>query len=211
MSTTPSVSHKMRRSGLIGSEKIWDRGAALTSQLQSFETGLLTQEENLAALAAINRELIAKAETIDASHGVVLDMDSTAIPVYGEQEQSAYNGHFESTCYHQLLLFNREGACLVAELRPAISTAPTSGKNCSCRKSSGSRSWARMSCSGLTRPLRSRKFYEAQETRGVKYTIRIAANDSLERDIAELLTRPVGRLSPKPVVWYKRSFYRAAS
>jgi hypothetical protein len=35
--------------------------------------------------------------------------------------------------------------------------------------------------------------YEALEERGVKYAIRIAANDSLERDIAELLTRPVGR------------------
>jgi hypothetical protein len=36
-------------------------------------------------------------------------MDSTEIPVYGQQENSAYNGHFESTCYHLLLLFNREG------------------------------------------------------------------------------------------------------
>ena len=33
---------------LIGSEKIWERGAALTSRLQSFETELLTQDENLA-------------------------------------------------------------------------------------------------------------------------------------------------------------------
>ncbi|MGO9607059.1 MAG: transposase [Candidatus Binataceae bacterium] len=32
---------------LIGSQKIWERGAALTSRLQSFETGVLTQEENL--------------------------------------------------------------------------------------------------------------------------------------------------------------------
>ena len=39
----------------------------------------------------------------------VLDMDSTEIPVYGEQEQSAYNGHFESTCYHPMLLFNGGG------------------------------------------------------------------------------------------------------
>ena len=30
----------------------------------------------------------------------------------------AYNGHFESTCYHPLLLFNREGDCLAAKLRP---------------------------------------------------------------------------------------------
>src|ERR1022692_3707229 len=52
------------------------------------------------------RELIAKAETIESPQRIVLDMDSTEIPVYGQQEQSAYNGHFESTCYHPLLLFS---------------------------------------------------------------------------------------------------------
>ena len=45
----------------------------------------------------------------------------------------------------------------------------------------------------------------------VKYTIRIPANDNLERDIADLLTRPVGRPSHKPVVWYKSFLYQAAS
>ena len=38
--------------------------------------------------------------------------------MYGQQENSAYNGHFESTCYHPLLLFNAEGDCLAAKLRP---------------------------------------------------------------------------------------------
>jgi len=38
---------------LIGSRKIWERGGALTSRLQSFETEVLTPEENLAGLAAI--------------------------------------------------------------------------------------------------------------------------------------------------------------
>jgi F0F1-type ATP synthase alpha subunit len=73
---------------LIGSRKILERGAALTSRLQSFETEVLTQEENLDGLAALNRELIARAEAIDSSRRVVLDMDSTEIPVYGRQEQS---------------------------------------------------------------------------------------------------------------------------
>jgi hypothetical protein len=67
---------------------------------------------------AFTRELIAKAETIDSPQRVVLDMDGTEIPVYGQQEQSAYNSHFESTCYHPLLFFNREGDCLAAKLRP---------------------------------------------------------------------------------------------
>ena len=55
------------------------------------------------------------------------------------------------------------------------------------------------------------EIYEALEERGVKYAIRIPANDNLERDIAELLARPVGRPSHKPVVRYKGFLYQAAS
>ena len=77
---------------LIGSEKIWERGAALTSRLQSFETELLTKEENLAGLAAISRELIAKAEAIDSPQRVVLDMDSTEIPVTGSRGRAPTTG-----------------------------------------------------------------------------------------------------------------------
>ena len=55
------------------------------------------------------------------------------------------------------------------------------------------------------------EIYEALEARGVKYAIRIPANDGLERDIAELLTRPVGRPSQEPVVWYKGFLYQAAN
>jgi hypothetical protein len=52
---------------------------------------------------------------------------------------------------------------------------------------------------------------EALEERGVKHAIRIPANENLERDIAELLTRPVGRPSHKPVVFYKGFLYQAES
>ena len=55
------------------------------------------------------------------------------------------------------------------------------------------------------------EIYEALEERGAKYAIRIPANDCLMRDIEELLTRPVGRPSHKPVVWYKGFLYQAAS
>src|SRR5215471_6620591 len=60
---------------LIGSEKIWDRGAALTCRLQTFETEILAEEENFAGLALINRELISKMEAFDWAQRVVLDMD----------------------------------------------------------------------------------------------------------------------------------------
>jgi hypothetical protein len=196
---------------LIGSEKIWERGAALTSRLQTFETEMLAEQENFAGLARINRELIGKAEAVDSPQRVVLDMDSTEIPVYGQQENSAYNGYLESTCYHPLLLFNREGDCLAAKLRsgnvhsaddweelllPEIERQQKLGKEVVFRADAV-----------FAKP----EIYEALEARGVKYAIRIPANDGLERDIAELLTRPVGRPSHKPVVRYKSFLYQAAS
>jgi hypothetical protein len=45
----------------------------------------------------------------------------------------------------------------------------------------------------------------------VKYALRIPVNDGLERDIAELLTRPVVRPSHQPLVRYKSFLYQAAS
>jgi hypothetical protein len=54
---------------LIGSEPRWERGAALTSRAHSFGTELLTQDENLAGLAAITQELIATVAPADARNG----------------------------------------------------------------------------------------------------------------------------------------------
>jgi hypothetical protein len=79
----------------------------------------LTREENLVGLMAVNRDLIGQAETFDHADRVVLDMDSSESPVHGQQEGSAYNGHFESVCYHPLFLFNDHGDCLAAKLRPS--------------------------------------------------------------------------------------------
>jgi hypothetical protein len=196
---------------LIGSEKIWDRGAALTSRLQTFETEILAADENFAGLARINRELIGKAEAVDSAQRVVLDMDSTEIPVYGEQEQSAYNGHFESTCYHPLLLFNREGDCLAAKLRPGNVHSADDWEDLLLPEIERQQKQGKEVVFRADAAFAKPEIYEALEERGVKYAIRIPSNDSLERDIAELLTRPVGRPSHKPVVWYKGFLYQAAS
>jgi hypothetical protein len=52
---------------LTGSEKIWDRGAALTFRLQPFETEMLGEEENFAGLGRLNRALIGKVEAMDSA------------------------------------------------------------------------------------------------------------------------------------------------
>jgi hypothetical protein len=196
---------------LIGSRKIWERGAALTSRLQSFETELLTQADNLAGLAALNRELTARAETIDSPGRVVLDMDSTEIPVYGQQEQSAYNGHFESTCYHPLLLFNREGDCLAAKLRPGNVHSAEGWQELLLPEIERQQQQGKEVVFRADAAFAKPELYEALEEREVKYAIRLPANDNLDRNITELLTRPLGRPSYKPVVWFKSFLYQAAS
>ena len=65
--------------------------------MQLFETEGQTQEENLGVLAALNQELVGRAEAIDSPRRVVLDMDSTEIRFTARRSKSAYNGHLEST------------------------------------------------------------------------------------------------------------------
>jgi hypothetical protein len=196
---------------LIGSEKIWDRGAALTSRLQTFETEMLAEEENFRGLARLNRELIGSAEAGDSAYRVVLDMDSTEIPVYGQQEQSAYNGHFESTCYHPLLLFNREGDCLAAQLRPGNVHSAEGWEKVLLPEIERQQKLGKEVVFRADAAFAKPEIYEALEERDVKYAIRIPSNENLERDIAELLRRPWGRPSHKPVVRYKSFLYQAES
>ena len=196
---------------LIGSEKVWDRGVALTSRLQSFETEMLAEEENFAELAKLNRALVGKAEGMDLGSRTVLDMDSTEIPVYGEQEQSDYNGYFESVCYHPLLLFNREGDCLAAKLRPGNLHIAEGWQELLLPEIERQQGMGKEVAFRADAAFAQPEVYEALEARGVKYAIRIPANDALLRDVVELLTRPVGRPGQKPVVWYKGFLYQAAS
>jgi hypothetical protein len=53
--------------------------------------------------------------------------------------------------------------------------------------------------------------YETLERRGVRYAIRLPANDVLERQIEDLLTRPRGRPSHTPLVRCRSFQYQAAS
>ena len=72
----------------------------------------------------INRKLIERAELADTAQRVVLEMDNPGIPVYGQQEHSAYNAHFASMHYPPVLLFNREGDVLAMKLQPGKVHSP---------------------------------------------------------------------------------------
>jgi hypothetical protein len=83
--------------------------AASASQMGRFETEWLTRPENFAALADLPGQWIDTVHRRRSPRIVVLDMDSSESPTYGEQEGSAYNGHFGCTCYHPLFVFNQLG------------------------------------------------------------------------------------------------------
>ena len=74
--------------------------AASASQMGRFETEWLARPENLAALADLPGDWIDTVHRRRPPKSIVLDMDSSESPTYGEQEGGAYNGHFGCTCYH---------------------------------------------------------------------------------------------------------------
>ena len=103
---------------MLASRERREMSVALTSTLHWFETDVLAEEGNYQGLAHLNAELVQRATTQSSTWRVTLDIDSSESPVHGAQEQSAYNGHFESVCYHPLFVFSPEGDCLAAKLRP---------------------------------------------------------------------------------------------
>lgn len=95
-----------------------ERVAASESQMGRFETGILSSERNLTALTRLNGTWIDRVQGHRRSPTLILDIDSSESPVHGEQEGSAYNGHFGCTCYHPLFVFNQFGDLERCALRP---------------------------------------------------------------------------------------------
>src|SRR4028119_1640944 len=94
------------------------QAAASASQMGRFETEVLTQAANLSALADLSGRWIDRVHARRPVKGIVLDMDSSVSPTFGEQDGSAYNGHFGCTCYHPLFVFNQFGDLERCALRP---------------------------------------------------------------------------------------------
>src|SRR5215813_7781469 len=81
--------------------------AASPSQMGRFETRWLATEVNLSALTDLSGHWIDLVHNRRPPRGIVLDMDSSVSPTHGEQEMSIWNGHYKSTCYHPLFVFNQ--------------------------------------------------------------------------------------------------------
>lgn len=127
---------------------------ASTSQMGRFETEAMTSAKNLSALADLSGRWIDRARSHRPGKMLVLDIDSSVSPTHGEQEGTAYNGHFGCTCYHPLFVFNQPGDLERCALRPATCTARTAGVTCSTRWWRGIAVGRFSACCAAMRPLR---------------------------------------------------------
>ena len=185
--------------------------AASSSEVGRFETEILSTKHNLTALMHLSGQWIDTVHRRKPLKELILDLDSSVSETYGKQEGTAYNGHFECTCYHPLFLFNQFGDLERTMLRRG--------------NKASAKFWRRVLLPVIERyrHLDIPKFfrgdaafanpalYRLLEKERYLYAIRIKANAVLERAIEHLLTRPVGRPSHKPKVFYHSFQYQAKS
>jgi hypothetical protein len=195
---------------IVGREGL-DRPAASSSEMGRFETAWLATEANLAALTNLSGTWIDRVHARRPPDGIILDIDSSESPTWGEQEGSAWNGHFRRTCYHPLFVFNQFGDLERCALRPG-----------NVHSAEG---WREVLLPVIAR-YRGRGFalyfrgdaafakpelYELLEAESIGYAIRLPANPVLQARIGPLLTRPVGRPPRKPQVFFASFTHQAQS
>ncbi len=195
---------------IVGGRAI-ESQAASTSQMGRFATEHLASDENFAALTELSGVWIDCVHDRRPPKMIILDLDSSVSPTHGDQEGTAYHGHFGCTCYHPLFLFNQFGDLERCSLRPG-----------NVHSANGWRGVLepvveRYRKRDLRRYFRgdaafaSPDIYEFLETEGFLYAIRLSKNQVLQESIAHLLARPVGR-PPNHVRRYYASFsYQAGS
>jgi Transposase DDE domain group 1 len=198
------LAHDPAMRWVVGGQAVTGQ-AASTSQMGRFETEVMTEAKNLAALTDLSGHWIDRVHARRPVRGIVLDMDSSVSPTYGEQEGSAYNGHFGCTCYHPLFVFNQFGDLERCALRPGNVHSAEGWREVlepviARYRTTIKRRYFRADA-GFAAP----EVYELLEAEDYGYVIRLPSNAVLQRKIAHLLKRPVGR-PPHAVRRYYASF-----
>lgn len=142
-------------------------------------------------------------------------MDSSESPVHGDQEGSAWNGHFQKKCLHPLFVFNQFGDLERCALRPgnvhsadgweAVLTPVLARYSASARPSITRRRFrgdAAFAIPGL---------FDLLESEGWDYAIRIKGNSKLNERVDWLTKRRPGRPPNYVVRLYTSFHYRAKS
>ena len=199
---------------LVGGRAV-KHGAASASAIGRFETEMLTRPENLEALADLQGRWIDAVHDRRPPKSITLDMDSSESPVHGDQEGSAWNGHFLSKCLHPLFVFNQFGDLERCALRPGNVHSADGWED--VLKPVLSRYSAEARPSITRRRFRADAafaipaLFDLLEAEGWDYAIRIKGNKKLSDQIGWLMKRRPGR-PPNHVLRHYTSFhYRAKS
>jgi len=187
------------------------RLAASTSEMGRFETAFLPTRQNLDALSSLCGAWVDRVQQQGAPRKLVLDMDSSESPTYGNQEGSAYNGYFGCTCYHPLFCFNQFGDLEAAMLREGNVHSAHGWKGflepIVRRYRSGMLERFFRADAAFAEP----EVYGYLESQRFWYAIRVPGNNVLYEAIGDLWKRPVGRPSRQPKVFYHSFQYQAES
>jgi len=199
---------------LVGGRAV-KSGAASASAMGRFETEMLTRPENLSALAELPGRWIDAVHDRRPPKSVTLDMDSSESPVHGDQEGSAWNGHFQSKCLHPLFVFNQFGDLERCVLRPGnVHSAdgwedvlrPVLARYSAEARPSITRRRFRGDAAFAIPAL-----FDLLEAEGWDYVIRIKGNPKLLEQVAWLTKRRPGRPPNHVMRQYTSFHYRAKS
>ncbi len=188
-----------------------ERTAASTSQMGRFETDVLTQQGNLKALTDLSGQWIDRLRQRKPGDRIILDMDSSVSETHGHQEGSAYNGHYECTCYHPLFCFNQDGDLEHTLLRHGNVHSADDWRSVLEPVVARYRAMTVKKFFRGDAAFAVPELYAFLEAEHYSYAIRLKSNSLLEREIEHLLKRPVGRPPNKPIVRYHDFMYQAAS
>jgi len=203
-----SIDPIMRR--IVGG-RATDIQAASTSLMGRFETQVLTEPGNLEALIELAGRWIDQIRRSKPIQRLILDMDSSVSPTYGQQEGTAYNGHFACDCYHPLFCFNQDGDIERSLLREGN---VHSADDWRFVLEPVIERYRDLGCPKLFRAdaaFAIPDLYALLEAEDYKYAIRLKANVVLNEQISGLFKRPVGRPSRKPIIEYTSFKYQPSS
>ena len=195
---------------IVGGKAI-ERQAASTSQMGRFETEHLASDENFSALTDLSGVWIERVHDRRPPKMIILDLDSSVSPTHGDQEGTAYNGHFGCTCYHPLFLFNQFGDVERCALRPGNVHSAHEWRDVlepvvERYRERDLRRYFRGDAA-----FASPDIYEFLEAEGFLYAIRLSKNQVLQESIGHLLTRPLGRPAKYVRRYYASFSYQAGS
>ena len=176
-----------------------------------FETEILTQSKNLELLMTLAGKWIDRVHQRKSLKQIILDMDSSVSPTYGNQEGTAYNGYFQCMCYHPLFCFNQSGDLERALLRNGNVHSADDWRSLLEPIVNRYRDYDILRFFRGDAAFADPKMYRYLEAEGYFYVIRLKENPILHKKIEHMLTRPVGRPPKKPIVLYHSFRYQAAS